>query len=146
MIKLLDILNEEFLKSIIAPGLYDIGMYKNPKTITRMEPYIRGISDPKGNLFVVDDSHNLIHRDMYNLLIDDNLIKNYGKDFYLIMHGGLLIAWQRVKSTNTFKLSESYYSYDIGELSQDKDFMNDVDKVRKKNSQYKFELKKITDS
>ena len=133
------VLNEELL------GQYDnkYDVYKNPKSIKRMDPDMRGISDPKGNLYVVDDGGRvLIHRHIFDWLKQNKQIRSSlsvydaGEDFEVM-------NWQRVGSSNTFKLAESYTKHDVLNIQKDPEAAALHNAVTKKNSKYTFKLESI---
>ena len=82
MIKLKTLLNEELLGEYLG---YEI--FKNPKSIKRMDADLRGISFPNGDLFVIDDGRNVVHsqlsdwlkRNKYSIPIDMSLLPELAK-------------------------------------------------------------------
>jgi hypothetical protein len=62
LVKLL--ISEELLGTAFH-GKKSIEVYKNPKSIIAFDPEVRAISDSDGNLYVVDDSYNWIHSDLF---------------------------------------------------------------------------------
>ena len=130
------LLTEEFMFNIKN----EFGVYKNPKSIKRMVSKERAISDKNGDLFVIDDPYHFTHRELYIALKLKNEIGNYGKNANKVSPDKLLL-WLRLNNTNTFKLSKSYDESTIKEIKNMK--LPNLDKVRKKNSQYKFLLEPI---
>ena len=116
------------------------GVYKNPKSISRMEKQVRAISDKNGDLFVIDDPYHFTHRELYTTLKLKNEIGNYGENANKVSPDKLLL-WLRLNNTNIFKLSKSYDGSTIKKIQNMK--LPNLDKVRKKNSQYKFLLEPI---
>jgi hypothetical protein len=141
MIKLKDLLKEEFI------GMYDsYEVFKNPKSIKRMKPELRGISFPTGDLFVIDDAMNSIHvhfgrwlnQHGYKINIDmtiKNLFGNIKKGY---------IDWQRKDSADYFYLSESTTFKDDEEENEYMPYLIKYSKkVKSKNPKYNFILKSI---
>jgi hypothetical protein len=111
-------------------------IYNQPKSIKRMEPDIRGIIREDGELFVVNDSRNIIHENLRTYLHNKGLIKYFGNVFVM-----------RDDNTNNFYLSESYFDeYSITSIFDNKyDFETSYNKVleildrcKMKNPQYNF--------
>jgi len=113
---------------------YDV--YQQPKSIKRMENNIRGIIRNDGELFVVNDSKNIIHENLRMFLHNKGLIEYYNNVF--IMRDG---------STNNFYLSESYF--DMESLESIFDYEYDAEtsyqkilevlrRCKEKNPQYNF--------
>jgi len=148
MIKLKKLIKEELLGN-----LGSIEVYKNPKSIKRMAPALRGLSDPQGNLYVMDDQYFAIHMDLERWLKNKGHTKdksadwdtrNWPKAFGDMIKKGY-IYWQRKGDSNTFYLSESTYP-DVDwfkEMQLMKYLKKSVKKVQQKNPQYKFILKRI---
>jgi hypothetical protein len=145
MIKLKTLLNEELLGEYKG---YEI--YKNPKSIKRMQPNLRAVSFSNGDLFVVDDnSWHMTHldlRDGLNKLGYKNPPIRATSDIFDSIKKGL-IDWQRKEKNNTFYLSESIDFNDGAyehEIYDEKEYMpyikKYVNKVKQKNPQYKFIL------
>ena len=143
MIKLKDLLKEDMIGKIKGNEVY-----KNPKSIKRMEKDMRGMSDPQGNLYVVNNSFNFVHDDIETWLKKKGHIKfsTSGQGYpwraaMADMYEKGYIYWQRNGSTNEFRLSES--------TETDADYIKELlpiiakytKKVKSKNSSYKFTLK-----
>ena len=148
MIKLKQLLKEELL------GDFDgIEVYKNPKSISRMAKELRGMSDPQGNLYVVDDAWKIIHSKLelwlkkkgYIKDVMDNWLSPHWPDAMEKMIKKGYIYWQRKGSTDNFYLGESIYPK--VDWFIDKNLMSflkkSVKNVRQKNLQYKFVLRRI---
>lgn len=128
-LKLKDLLNEELIGSI--KNKYEV--YKNPKSIKRMEKNSRAISFPNGDLYVVDDSWNLIHSNIAKWLKIPDFFDNEKTIIKGVEKG--YIAWERDNISNIFILGvsntilpESHYVY----------IKKYVSKIKQKNPQYKF--------
>lgn len=145
MIKLKNLIKEDLIGDI--NNKYEV--YKNPKSIKRMEEDIRGMSFPNGDLIVVNDSMNISH---YELTIWLN--KNgYKVPFQFFTNQGILdalkngyIAWQRKGTTNEFWLAESISFKNKKYFERDKVMPyleKNSKKVKSRNSQYKFVLETI---
>lgn len=130
-----DYLNESFL------GYTEHGeeVFKNPKSIKRMTPNIKGIIGYKGDLFVID-AVNYIYRgisDIISTKFKEDLTKNVYKNF------DKEVAVQRVEKTDIFYLSESY-------LESVEDHFETIKRLciqcKKKNPYLTFVLKKIDEA
>jgi len=119
-----------------------IEVYENPKSIKRLEPDVRGISDKEGNLYVLDHT-GFIHERILDYVKSKKLMEDAGWDYdnhYYVN----MIAWQRMRGTNDMYLGESY--------SENKDviyldwFKELVDKVRTKNPHINFIEESIYDA
>jgi len=117
MIKLKKLIKEDLIGQIFD----EFDVYKNPKSIRRMEPGLRGMSMPNGDLYVVDDAWKTLHLHLSQWL-----------DIPLDSRKGY-IAWERYQDTDTFMLGLS--NVDVPEKY--------VKKVERKNPKYKFVMKKI---
>lgn len=143
-------LNEEYIGKLRSQyrstrsNYYDV--YKNPLSISKMEPNLRGIVDDSGNLYVVDDSMNVIHIELIEYLNKLGLIPPYRK--------GVSISVQRYQYTNEFFLSESYTPESFEDMIYDEVGPYDIEEGTKKineifklastiNPQYTFYPEKI---
>lgn len=144
MIKLKSLLKEDLLGELNG---YEV--YKNPKSITRMEDDIRGISFPDGDLFVVNDARHILHHELSGWLIRNG----YRVPVNINFNQGILdgvktgyVTWQRRSSSNEFWLGESI-SFKNKKYFNKKELIpyleKWVKKVKSKNSQYKFVLETI---
>jgi len=144
MIKLKDLLNEELIGKY--KDTYEV--FKNPKSIKRMEPGIRGISFPNGDLFVIDDAWYVTHSMFHKWLVEQGYKIKYGqtlKDLAENIKIGY-IDWQREGKSNNFYLSESTMFEDSLYLFKDElmpPLKKYSKKVKAKNSKYNFILKRI---
>jgi len=142
------VLNEEHLEIWEFDGIM-IDLYKNPKTISKMMTWMRGVIDNNGNLYVADLSENndsvtfdnsVIHCDIVERLRKLGELKGpsyeEGED-----PGNYVTYWitvDRQASSNNFILAESY----------DEDFLDDpfiqeavfdkIDKCKEKNPWFNF--------
>ena len=127
------------------------GVYRNPKSIKRMDSYLRAISFPNGDLYVVDDGSHVIHPQFsdwletkgYKIPVDIGLKIGIVKG---IIKG--YISWQRKGTSNDFYLSEST---DFTDAKFDKDKLMPYlekysKKVKQKNPKINFKLIRITDA
>ena len=141
-----NVLSEDHLGYIKGNVFSGVGVYKNPKSIKRMESYIRGISDSDGNFYVVDSGEEsrtmFIHTDIAKWLRSKGHI-SYPGSVYDPENMEKFVMWQRDRNTNNFFLSESYEERDF----EDREFKEIVeeliDAVSTKNPQYNFYLDKI---
>lgn len=147
------ILKEEFLGKIVysqyaKDNSVRFDLYKNPTHIDIFEPNCRALSDRDGNLYVVDDSSHIIHKD---IAIAVNFKYGPGKSIFntLNFYDSYFentysdITWERIGKTNTFRLGESFtlpskykpnYNEVIGKLE------NKVELIKKKNPNLNFEI------
>lgn len=87
-------INENLMGTFIGPYENErIDVYKNPRTLVRLQKWVRGCSDMEGNLYVAD-SQNVMHNDIAEFLRKHKKIN--------------LIDWQRFGNSNTFYLAEGY--------------------------------------
>ena len=144
MIKLITLLKEDLLGKIQKK--YEV--YKNPKSIKRMKPFLRGISFPSGDLFVVDDAFNTIHNDLEIWLNSNGYKVNVNKKNVDLVNNIKLgyIPWQRKGNSNEFYLSESIDFFHVKYFNKD-ELMPYLEKytkkVKQKNSKYNFVLEEI---
>jgi hypothetical protein len=134
------LLNEEHIGRTMdtsQQGYYDI--YKNPKSIHNMKEDLRGIINPDGDLFIVDDGRHVIHRDLSGWLFFNGY--NCPKNTYNEM--GKYVLIQRDGKTNNFYLGESYSDFMMAKYIDN--IYITIDAAKKKNPQYKFFARKITD-
>lgn len=103
MIKLKQLLKEDLIGFISN----DYEVYKNPKSIKRMNPFLRGISFPNGDLFVVDDAYHIIHSTLAIWLRDNGFQNPIGKQNIIKSIQSGYIIWQREVNKDIFKLGES---------------------------------------
>lgn len=145
MIKLIDLLKEELV------GEFDgIEVYKNPKSIKRMESDIRAISDPKGNLYVMNDAWRKIHSNLEWWLrkkgyVNINTDVQDWKSAYKMMIKNGYVHWTRKGNTDSFYLSESTTTN--SDWFNKKELMpylkKSMNKVKSKNPKFKFVLETI---
>ena len=121
-----------------------IEIYKNPKSIKRMDRDLRAVSLPTGDLFVAD-TRKIIHVDIHKWLRTQGIklptMRSVG-DVRTAIDSGY-INWHRDKLTDTFYLSES-----TGTEIPKKTIKNVnkyAKKVKQKNPAYKFIAKNIWD-
>jgi len=138
MTKLTEILNNILNEELVGEIDSKYEVYKNPKSIKRMESRLRAISDAKGNLYIVNDSHNIMHLKFSIWLTSHGISMPRN-----VWHSKKHMAWNREANTNRFYLSDSYTRTQI---FQNKNLYEKlIKKVKSKNSQYDFVLKSIED-
>jgi hypothetical protein len=133
-------INEE-----VAFEVWDIKVYRNPKSIKRMSPDLRAISDMKGDLYVMDDSSKFTHSELVKWLIAYGLAPKYTW-YDSLYEFGSLVAWTRVSNTDTFKLGESYrleLFHPLDENNLTESVFELYEQVKQKNPQYSFKLESI---
>ena len=144
MIKLKNLLNEELLGE--HPYGYEI--FRNPKSIKRMKSELRAMSYPNGDLYVVNDSSHITHTHFAEWLIKNGYKMPTNTNRFSGMMDGIkkgYIPWQRKGLTNEFWLSESI-QFQFGDYPADEMMpfiVKYTNKIKRKNSQYKFILKSI---
>jgi len=143
MIKLKNLLKEDLIGRIRG---YEV--FKNPISISRMEDNLRAISDPDGNLFVID-SNDVMHNDIAAFLQKKGykIPESYGTDGLAKITERGYISWARKGNSKDFYLGESYvlgmYPFDAHEvISAIKKYAK---KTNAKNPQYNFIVKSIYD-
>ncbi len=115
-------LQEEHLKTTIVKAMYEDVMadiYKNPKSIRKMMPWMRGVVDKKGDLYVVDydtdkyDPHSIIHIEFIDWLkVNTNVnVGNVSRGNPLDLINWIITV-VRYYDTNNFILAESYHRGD----------------------------------
>ena len=132
MIKLKDLLKEELIGKY--KDTYEV--FKNPKSIKRMESYLRGVSIPTGDFFVVDSSvviHISFHRWLRTEGIKLPTMVSSEETANAINRG--YINWHRKGSTDVFYSSES-----TGDIDQNilVNLHKYIKKINQKNPKYKF--------
>ncbi|HRW21393.1 MAG TPA: hypothetical protein P5509_05425 [Bacteroidales bacterium] len=120
-----------------------VEIYKNPKTVKRMAPNCRAISDAEGNLYVMDIYGVLIHADLIAWVFSKGYIKGKEEktsETYNNFHQ--YITWTKDGKSNTFKLGES--NSEVVIVKHKDKFLKSFDAVVKKNPSIKFELEVIS--
>lgn len=138
----------QFINEELVIDTLNYGIYRNPKSIKRMNPWKRAISDEKGDIYVLDDPFfELVHGDMVRFLNEKGIIES-SSNYESILHN--FVAWTQVGNQNTFYLSESYNTKNISYWNSLKFFGKHVNKftkiVMKKNPQFKYVKKRIWDT
>ena len=110
-----------------------IEVYKNPKSINKMGTYTRGVLDPDGNLFVVDDARDITHTDFIAWLLRKSLLLKDGKP---IGKAEDCLEMDRYMATNVFILSTSW---DNDLIKESKPWIdNFIKKAQEKLTQFEF--------
>lgn len=137
-------INEEMINSS-GPAIY-----RNPKSIRKLGPWARALSDIDGNLFIMEDSFQMVHEDLAQWLLDNNKIDwatGGISDFYeQMMHNTVL--WQQVGDQNLLYLSESYTQRKFNEYSVyrwTEHIKELTQRVKKRNPGMKYIRKRIYD-
>lgn len=149
MIKLHDIYNSILLKEEhlgYANGIginkfKEYGVYKNPTTISNMAPFLRGISDKDGNLYIIDDGKNTIHSTLYKFLVLEGHMKSYAGDWFRVKLTDL-IPWQRNSNKNELVIGESVNDDEVTDVIK-KSCSPMIKRLKQKNPKIKFILKSI---
>jgi len=142
MIKLKDLLKEELIAKVRG-----FEVFKNPKTISRMDANLRAISNPDGDLFVIE-SNDVIHSDLAKAVS----AKGYKIPTYLsseelveLTERGY-IYWVRKGNSGDFYLGESYtFGYPFDDPEFKPAVKKYARKTKSKNPQYNFIAKSIYD-
>ena len=135
-----EFINEDLLGTMGKdPYGDDIEIYINPKSVKRMMAEIRGLSDAKGNFYVITDGYVKTHVDIGHWLMKKGYIKHDG--YMMYEHPDKYVTWQRKGSTNEFWLGEST-QWGLDKLPDSEEGRKELDKlikkVQKKNKQFKF--------
>lgn len=132
------------IEEIMAVDGYEV--YKNPKSLKRMEGYLRGISYPNGDLFVVEQAlHSRLMvwlnengYEMPDIIRKASMVEGIKKGY---------IAWQRNSNKDEFCLGESIdfeYSGDYFDRDELVPYIEKyVKKIKQKNLKYDFILERI---
>lgn len=134
--KIFESLNDYLKESFLGYTEHGEEVFKNPKSVKRMLPNIKGVIGYKGDLFLIDAA-NYIHRgisDIISTKFKEDLTKNVYKNF------DKEVAVQRVEKTDIFYLSESYLESVDDHLETIKRLCTEC---KKKNPWITFVLKKI---
>lgn len=112
-----------------------------------MAPWMKAISDEKGNLFVLDDSDfTMLHDTFVSILNRKGEIQSSSN--YESMFSNLVL-WQQVGHTNDFYLSESYGAKDVDHPHSLSVYLNHIKKLTKKvkqtNPQFNFHIERVWD-
>lgn len=141
-----ELLNEERLGIIETVGNPPLEVYKNPRTVKRMDFWARGISDDNGNFYVMTLEHNQMtntwdditatHTELASYLdsnhIDVHWVSIPGEHGYGYYKGG--IAWQRYNNSDKWYISESTSD---NWIKNNIEYIKDqINKVNKLNIQY----------
>lgn len=126
-------LNEELIGTYKGSDILnkeEVEIFKNPKTIKRMEDYSRAISDNRGNLYIIDSSE-WIHERLMQWL--NNVMKiNLGSNPYNV---DKVVAWQKEKDGSLY-LSPGY----PGLKDKIEKIEEMIEKAQKKNPNIDFQL------
>ena len=114
---------------------------KNPKTLTNIEPDVRGVIDKDGN-FYVEVEGLLTHDEMLEDILDKLNLVNYVDEWYVELPTEFVTV-QRIYNKNLFVIGESYMNlhdikskkYKIAEPI----FQKFLDKAKIKNPHINFE-------
>ena len=123
-----------FMDDFTGEFLYG-DVYKNPENLKFFNSKVRGISDLKGNIYIINNS-KFIHKRLLDFLNRKGIVTNakWNKINYCYDN---IITWQRKDNENIMLLGESY------DLSVIKDvpFFNEMfEKVKIKNPNINFVL------
>lgn len=111
----------------------NVGIYKNPQSLSNFDQSTRAIADVYGNIYVAQKNGNFIHGEMAVALkfavTDDSFYDNL--DRFLLLN--------RVGNTNTFGLSDTTSSYVNADESDRRIVMLKIfKKLIQKNSQFRY--------
>jgi len=108
-------------------------VYKNPENLNIFKDSVRGISDLKGNLYIMSNS-KLIHKRLLDFLNRRGIVTNaiWNRTNYSYDN---ILTWQRKGDENTMYLGESYINSDINNI---KGFNEMFNKVKEKNKNINF--------
>jgi hypothetical protein len=128
-------INEEFIGFTQDHINNTVEIYKNPKSIKKFEANTRAIATKSGDIYVIDNGYNILHKDIVEYLDKKTNEKiKYTKTAYLTEH----IHLMRYEQTDYFYLSDGYLDMDIeDDLSF---FKETLSSVKQKNPKYTFLL------
>ena len=112
-----------------------LDIYKNPKSIKKMESWMRGISDKNGDLFVLDDGGKYVIHNQFSTWLNQRGYPVPAGDHVWYDQDNVL-CWMRLDNTNKFYLSETYQEGDIEYIQENS--IELVEKVRQKNPSFIF--------
>ena len=115
-----------------------VKVFMNPKSLKNFGNNTRAISDYDGNLFIAQNDGDFVHGEIART------VKKSGKfnmqDPYY--HFRDLVLWHRIKSTNVFGMSDSYYGW----ATVNPEIANDLIGIAKHvNPQFSFQFNLWTD-
>lgn len=134
-------INEEFVGFMQDRSNKTIEVYKNPKSIKRMESDIRAVAYKNGDLYIVDDSYDLLHKDIVQYLEKNTKEPIFYTRTAYIEHQ---VHLRRFKDTNYFYLGEGYIVLDV---EVEYEFFTEIlQKCKKKNPRYNFIMQIYTEA
>ena len=142
-------LNEELLDVYSSYFSPRIELYKNPKSIKRMGPWCRAITDQNGNFYIssadgetrqtISTSHTIM---ITRISRHENITTRWdGANSRNYING---IAWHRFGNTNKFYLAESY-ERELAAIEYVQHFIESLGNKFIKPIDAKFILKKIVE-
>jgi hypothetical protein len=124
-------INEDFIGFMQDRSNKTVEIYKNPKSIKKFEANTRALINKDGDLYIADNSYDLMHVDIKDYLAEKHPNEGVVKrDFINQIH------LQRFGNTNDFFFSEMYDEEDL--LENEKTFIKILEKAKKKNPKYTF--------
>ncbi len=140
-----ELLSPQIYKTYGFKTNHRFDIYKNPPSITRMEPDLRAVSTPNNDLYAVDErGFRIIHADILEYLRRYEGYKLKEREFtHPILNN--IIGWTRRGRTNYFYLAEGY-DYDSQIKPHINYLINHIEKLKNKFPNIKFVPKKITTS
>lgn len=120
-----------------------IGVYKNPVNLDMFPPDVRGAIDNKGNIYIVNKTHGVIHASLYTELVKflpEVAATQTNRWWKLMPQDVNILMIIRSDFSNTFYLADSYDEillYDDDFTAQAQEFMKLAKQV---NPQYTFLL------
>jgi tRNA nucleotidyltransferase/poly(A) polymerase len=108
----------------------NVGIYKNPKSLSNFEPATRAIADYDGNIYVAQKNGSFVHENMAKAL------RIGGNDIYDHMDKFLLL--NRVDNTNSFGLGDTSFSYMNAYKERRIEGLTIFKNLMKKNPQFKY--------
>ncbi|MFW5847361.1 MAG: hypothetical protein ACOCVF_00380 [bacterium] len=134
---------EEAINEVLAGKYVDhegerFDIYLNPPSIRKFDFGSRGICLPNGDIYIIDDAHNVIHNDLINYLrrrgvnIDRTVGSNYNQSSFIAV---------AKKTGNDLYLGESYHDNVIKERRDY--FINVFKKCKQKNPNINFHIQQI---
>jgi len=133
-------LSEEFLGTF--EGREGMEVFKNPNSIKRLRPDIRGIVTENGDLYIIDNSGDVIHNQLSQWLN----FKGYPlpNDVYSGFMHGAIVTVQRYENTDKFYLGETISPPTL-ERNYDK-YVSMLKLAKEKNPTIVFVMENIMDA
>lgn len=124
--------SEQPVGVVVDHGLNEIFIYKNPRSLSNFDSYVRAIADSDGNLYVAQANARFNHGMMaqaIGLVNEDDEYYNHD-DIYQSLH--------RISTENGFGLSDTSIEYIRQNYDNFENAVEILKKTKRKNPQYNF--------